>query len=61
MDHFENIKAWPFAEAKKLLEKINKIEDNEPVVFEEDKKNVHDLDHDKCKVDKKGSNKNNST
>ena len=34
MDHFENIKAWPFAEAKKLLEKINKIEDNEPVVFE---------------------------
>ena len=34
MDHFENIKAWPFVEAKKLLEKIDKIEDNEPVVFE---------------------------
>ena len=34
MDHFENIKAWPFVEAKKLLEKIDKIGDNEPVVFE---------------------------
>ena len=34
MDHFENIKAWPFVEAKKLLEKIDKIEDDKPVVFE---------------------------
>ena len=34
MDHFENIKAWPFVEARKLLEKIDKIDDNETVVFE---------------------------
>ena len=34
MDHYKNIKAWPFVEAKKLLEKIDNIEGDNPIIFE---------------------------
>ena len=34
MDDYENIRAWPFIEAKKLLDKIDKVEVDKPIVFE---------------------------
>ena len=34
MDHYKNIKAWPFVEAKKLLDKIDNIEGDNPIIFE---------------------------
>tara|TARA_B100001559_G_C16493516_1_gene619610 strand:- start:139 stop:1731 length:1593 start_codon:yes stop_codon:yes gene_type:complete len=34
MDYYKNIKAWPFVEAKKLLEKIDNIEGDNPIIFE---------------------------
>ncbi len=34
MDNYKNIKAWPFIEAQKLLEKIDKMDSDDFIIFE---------------------------